>query len=248
MKALVPVKRVADPNVRVPIAADGLGVDLEHVRMTLNPFDEIALEEAVLLRERGTVAEVVAVTIGNADCAETLRSAMAMGAERAIHVVTDLEIQPLAAAKALAAVAREEEVDLILMGKQAVDDEANQTGQMLAAMLDWPQATFASRVTIEDGTATVEREVDAGRETLTVDLPAVVTADLRLNMPRYPSLPNLLKARKMPIEERDADSLGVDLTLRLRTARVRAPDRERGGVRVTSAADLVRQLADQGLV
>lgn len=248
MKVLVPVKRVADPNARVPIAADGRTFELAGVRMTLNPYDEIAVDEAVQLRERGVAAEVVAVTVGDSACEDVLRSAMAIGASRAIHIVTDHEVQPLAAAHALAFVAAEESPDLIVMGKQSVDGESNQTGQMLAGLLDWPQATFASRIAVAGRTATVDRETDAGIETLSVDLPAVVTADLRLNLPRYPTLPNLLRARKLPIETRDAAALGLDLAPRLRITRITAPERTRAGLRIASAEELFTQLTDQGVL
>lgn len=245
---MVAVKRVADPNARVPIAADGLGFDLAGVRMTLNPYDEIAVDEAVRLRERGVATEVVAVTVGDSACEDVLRSAMAIGASRAIHIVTNHEVQPLAAAHALAFVAAEEQPNLVLMGKQSVDGESNQTGQMLAGLLDWPQATFASRIAIDNGTATVDREVDAGLETLSVDLPAVVTADLRLNVPRYPTLPNLLRARKLPIETRDAVSVGLDLAPRLRITQITAPERKRAGVRIESAEQLFAHLAERGVL
>ena len=242
MKILVAVKRVADPYVPVRVRADGSGVDLAHVRMTLNPFDEIALEEAVRLKEAGVAAEVAAVSIGPQGCKETLRTALAMGADRAVHVATAAPPDPLGVAKTLAAVAGTESPGLILMGKQAVDDDCNQAGQMLAALLGWPQATFASHVEIESGVATVEREIDAGAETLAVDLPAVVTADLRLNTPRYPNLPNLLKAKNAEIEERTLESLGVDAAPRHRIVRVDSPPQRRAGIRVSGAAELVAKL------
>lgn len=244
MKILVAVKRVADPYVQVSICADGSGVDLAHVRMVLNPFDETALEEAVRLKEAGVAAEVVAVSIGPGGCKETLRTALAMGAGRAIHVAAEAPPDPLGVAKTLAAVVRAESPALVLMGKQAVDDDCNQVGQMLAALLSWPQVTFASRIRIEGSAATVDREIDAGAETLAVDLPAVVTADLHLNTPRYPSLPSLLKAKKVEIEERTLESLGVNAAPRHRIVRIEPPPERRRGVRVSSAAELVAKLRD----
>ncbi len=200
MKILVPVKRVVDYNVKVRVKSDGTGVELAGVKMSMNPFDEIAIEEAVRLKEKGVATEIVAISMGVAQCAETIRTALAMGADRGILVETDVVLQPLAVAKMLAAIARKEEPRLILMGKQAIDDDMNATGQMLAALLGWPQGTFASKVTVEGDTATVTREVDGGLETVSIDLPAIVTTDLRLNEPRYASLPNIMKARKKPIE------------------------------------------------
>src|SRR6188474_3852620 len=220
MKVLVPVKRVVDFNVKVRVKSDGTGVDIANVKMSMNPFDEIAVEEAVRLREKGVVTEVVAVSCGVTQCQETLRTAMAIGADRAILVETTEELQPLAVAKLLKAVVEKEAPGLVILGKQAIDDDCNQTGQMLAALLDWPQATFASKVDIADSKATVKREVDGGLETVEVALPAVVTTDLRLNEPRYATLPNIMKAKKKPLETLTPEALGVDVAPRLRTLKV----------------------------
>ncbi len=215
MKVLVPVKRVVDYNVKIRVKADKTGVDLANVKMSMNPFDEIAVEEAVRLKEAGVATEVVAVSIGPAQAQETLRTALAMGADRGILVKTDDEIQPLAVAKILKAVAEAEGPQVVILGKQAIDDDSNQTGQMLAALLGWPQATFASKVSIADGKATVTREVDGGLQTVALTLPAIVTTDLRLNEPRYASLPNIMKAKKKPIDEKTPADLGVDAAPRL---------------------------------
>ncbi len=246
MKILVGVKRVVDPNVRVRVKADGSGVDLANVKMAMNPFDEIALEEALRLREAGHASEVIAVSIGDAMAAETLRSALAMGADRAILVKAEGRMEPLAVAKVLKAIATREGIGLAILGKQAIDDDANQTGQMLSALLDWPIATFASGVVVEGASLVVTREVDAGRETLRLTLPSVVTADLRLNQPRYASLPNIMKAKKKPIEELTAAALGVDTSSRLTVVKVSDPPPRRAGVRVASVAELVAKLREAG--
>src|SRR5438132_7719903 len=231
MKVLVPVKRVVDFNVKVRVRSDGSGVDTANVKMSMNPFDEIAVEEAVRLKEKGVVTEIVAVSCGITACQETLRTALAIGADRAILVETDLEMQPLAVAKLLKALVDKEQPRLVILGKQAIDDDSNQVGQMLAALLGWPQATFASKVDIADGAATVKREIDGGLETLTMKLPAVITTDLRLNEPRYATLPNIMKAKKKPLEVIKPDALGVDVTPRLKTLKVVEPPRRKGGGR-----------------
>src|SRR3954470_11027284 len=223
MKIIVAVKRVVDYNVKVRVKPDGSGVDTTNVKMSMNPFDEIAIEEAVRLKEKGIATEIVAVSCGLAACQETLRTALAIGADRAILVETGVELQPLAVAKLLKAIVAKEQPQLVILGKQAIDDDANQTGQMLAALLDWPQATFASKIDIANGVATVKREVDGGLETEEVKLPAVITTDLRLNEPRYATLPNIMKAKKKPLEIVKPDSLGVDVTPRLATLKVVEP-------------------------
>lgn len=243
MKILVPVKRVADPNVRIGVAADGSGVDLTKLRMAMNPFDEIAVEEAVRLRESGTATEVIAVSIGGPKCVDTLRSALATGVDRALHITTDADLEPLAVASILTTVAEDLSPDLILMGKQAVDGDNGQTGQMLAAKLGWPQATFASKIEASDGTLTVTREVDQGLETIEVDLPCVVTADLRLNAPRFAAVSAILKAKKAPIEERAAENLSMQLSPRLRTLSVGEPSQDRANIKVTSVGELLEALA-----
>src|SRR5881394_2870172 len=232
MKILVPVKRVVDFNVKVRVKADQSGVELANVKMSMNPFDEIAVEEALKLKEAGKATETIIVTAGTVACQETLRTALAMGADRAILIETDAELQPLAVAKLLKAVALKEGVGLAILGKQAIDDDANQTGQMLAALLDWPQATFASKIDIANGVATVKREVDGGLETLELPLPAVITTDLRLNEPRYATLPNIMKAKKKPLEILKPDSLGVDVTPRLATLKIVEPAKRKGGGKV----------------
>lgn len=242
MKVLVPVKRVVDYNVKVRVKADGSGVDLANVKMSMNPFDEIAVEEAVRLKEAGVVSEVVAVSCGIAACQETLRAALAIGADRAILVETDVELQPLAVAKLLKAVCDKEQPNLVICGKQAIDDDANQTGQMLAALAGWPQATFASKVTLADGKAQVTREIDGGLETLSVKLPAVVTTDLRLNEPRYATLPNIMKAKKKPLDTVKPAELGVDVAPRLTTLKVTEPPKRSAGERVADVAQLVDKL------
>ena len=242
MKVLVPVKRVVDYNVKVRVKADGSGVETQGVKMSMNPFDEIAVEEAVRLKEKGVATEIVAVSLGLANCAETIRTALAMGADRGILVETDAELQPLAVAKLLRAIAAKENPGLIVLGKQAIDDDMNATGQMLAALLGWPQGTFASKVTIADGSATVTREVDGGLETVELKLPAIITADLRLNEPRYASLPNIMKARKKPIETIKPADLGIDPAPRLTTLSVAEPPKRQAGVKVKTVAELVAKL------
>ena len=248
MKILVPVKRVVDYNIRVRVKADGSGVDLANVKMSMNPFDEIAVEEAMRLKEAGAATEVIAVSCGIVACQETLRTAMAIGADRSVLVETDVELQPLAVAKLLAAVARKEAPQLIILGKQAIDDDANQTGQMLAALLGWPQATFASKVAIGDGKATVTREIDGGLETLEISLPAVVTTDLRLNEPRYATLPNIMKAKKNPMEIVKPVDLGVDVAPRLTTVSVAEPPRRSAGIKVANVAALIDKLRNEARV
>jgi electron transfer flavoprotein beta subunit len=248
MKVLVAIKRVVDFNVKVRVKADGSGVDTANVKMSMNPFDEIAIEEAVRLREKGIATEIVAVSCGVAACQETLRTALAIGADRAILVETDAELQPLAVAKLLKAIAVKEAPQLVIMGKQAIDDDANQTGQMLAALLDWPQATFASKVDIADNTATVKREIDGGLETLAMALPAVITTDLRLNEPRYATLPNIMKAKKKPLDIVKPDALGVDVAPRLATLKVVEPPKRKGGGRVADAKELVAKLRNEAKI
>jgi electron transfer flavoprotein beta subunit len=246
MKVLVPVKRVLDANIKARVKSDHTGVDLANQKMSINPFCEIAVEEAVRLKEKGAASEVVAVSIGPAQASETIRNALAMGADRGILLQTDADPEPLAVAKLLKAVIDEEKPDLVLMGKQAIDGDNNATGQMLAALLNWPQATFASKIEIEPGNkAKVTREVDGGLQTLDVDLPAVVTADLRLNEPRYASLPNIMKAKKKPIDIKEATSLGVDIAPRLTVLKVDEPAKRQAGVKVESAAELVAKLKNE---
>jgi electron transfer flavoprotein beta subunit len=248
LKILVPVKRVVDYNVKVRVKGDGTGVDIANVKMSMNPFDEIAIEEAVRLREAGIATEVIAVSAGLAGCQETLRTAMAIGADRGILIETDAELQPLAVAKLLKAVCANEQPQLVLCGKQAIDDDANQTGQMLAALMDWPQATFASKVVVAGGVATVTREVDGGLETIEVALPAVVTTDLRLNEPRYATLPNIMKAKKKPLDVTNPATLGVDVAPRLKTLKVAEPAKRSAGVKVADVADLVAKLKNEAKV
>jgi electron transfer flavoprotein beta subunit len=245
MKVLVPVKRVIDFNVKVRVKPDQSGVDLANVKMSMNPFDEIAVEEAVRLKEKGVATEIVAVSIGVQQAQDTIRTALAMGADRGILVQTDQDLEPLAVAKVLKAVVAEEQPGLVLMGKQAIDGDNNATGQMLAALLDWPQATFASKLEVEGQVAKVTREVDGGLQTLEVDLPAVVTTDLRLNEPRYASLPNIMKAKKKPIEVKALADYGVDAAPRLTVVKVAEPPKRGGGVKVDSAADLVLKLKNE---
>jgi electron transfer flavoprotein beta subunit len=248
MKALVAVKRVIDYNVKIRVKADNSGVETANVKMSMNPFDEIAVEEALRLREKGIVAEVVAVSLGVAQCQETIRTALAMGADRGILVQTDAELQPLAVAKLLKAVIVDEKPDIVIIGKQAIDDDCNQTGQMLAALLGWPQATFASKVVIADGRAEVTREVDGGLETISIKLPAVITTDLRLNEPRYASLPNIMRARKKPIGTTTPEALGVDVTPRLVVLKVEEPPKRQAGKKVASVAELVDKLKTEARV
>ena len=248
MKILVGIKRVIDYNVKVRVKPDGTGVETANIKMSMNPFDEIAVEEAVRLKEKGIASEVVAVSCGAATCQETLRTALALGADRAILVQTDAELQPLAVAKLLRAVAQKESPQLVILGKQAIDDDASQTGQMLAALLDWPQATFASKVEIAGTSATVKREVDGGLETLEITLPAVVTTDLRLNEPRYATLPNIMKAKKKPLDSLTPEALGVDIAPRLVTVKVTEPAKRKGGGRVADVKELVAKLRNEAKV
>ncbi|SHO61033.1 electron transfer flavoprotein beta subunit [Pseudoxanthobacter soli DSM 19599] len=242
MKILVPVKRVVDANVKVRVKTDGTGVDLSNVKMSMNPFCEIAVEEALRLKEAGKATEVIAVSIGGEKSAETIRTALAMGADRGILVKVDGTVEPLAVAKLLKAVAEKEQPGLVILGKQAIDDDSNQTGQMLAALMGRPQGTFASKVEIGDGTVDVTREIDGGLETVTLALPAIVTTDLRLNEPRYASLPNIMKAKKKPLEETTAEALGVDVTPRLKVLSVTEPPARKAGVKVADVAELVSKL------
>ncbi len=248
LKVLVPVKRVVDYNVKVRVKADGTGVDIANVKMSMNPFDEIAVEEAVRLKEAGIATEVVVVSAGVAACQETLRTALALGADRAVLIDSDADLQPLAVAKLIKAVADKEQPQLVVFGKQAIDDDSNQTGQMFAALQGWPQATFASKVVVADGKATVTREVDGGLETLELALPAVVTTDLRLNEPRYATLPNIMKAKKKPLETLKPADLGVDVTPRLKTLKVSEPPKRQAGVMVPDVATLVNKLKNEAKV
>jgi electron transfer flavoprotein beta subunit len=248
MKVLVAVKRVVDYNVKVRVRADGSGVETANVKMSMNPFDEIAVEEALRLKEAGIATEIVTVSCGVQACQETLRTALALGADRAILVETDVELEPLAVAKLLQAVARKESPQLVILGKQAIDDDCSQTGQMLAALLGWAQATFASKVEIADGKAQVTREVDGGLETITVSLPAIVTTDLRLNEPRYVTLPNIMKAKKKPLEVLKPDALGVDVAPRLKMLKVEEPPKRKAGVKLPDAKALVAKLRSEAKV
>ncbi|MBP2292587.1 electron transfer flavoprotein subunit beta/FixA family protein [Azospirillum rugosum] len=248
MKVLVPVKRVVDYNVKIRVKADGSGVETANVKMSMNPFDEIAVEEAVRLKEAGKATEVIVVSVGPTAAQETLRTALAMGADRGILVQTDAETQPLAVAKVLKALVEKEGPTLVILGKQAIDDDCNQTGQMLAALLGWPQGTFASKVVPGEGAVTVTREIDGGLETVELKLPAVVTADLRLNEPRYASLPNIMKAKKKPIDTVTPDSLGVDVAPRLKTLKVAEPAKRKAGVKVADVAALVDKLKNDARV
>jgi electron transfer flavoprotein beta subunit len=248
MKVLVPVKRVVDYNVKVRVKSDGTGVDITNVKMSMNPFDEIAVEEAVRLKEKGVASEVIAVSCGVAQCQETLRTAMAIGADRGILVECAQELQPLAVAKLLKALVDKEQPALVILGKQAIDDDCNQTGQMLAALAGWPQATFASKVEVAQGKARVTREVDGGLETVELNLPAVVTTDLRLNEPRYVTLPNIMKAKKKPLDVVKPEDLGVDVTPRMKTLRVCEPPRRGAGVKVPDVAALVYKLKNEAKV
>ena len=248
MKVLVPVKRVVDYNVKVRVKSDQSGVDIANVKMSMNPFDEIAVEEATRLKEKGVATEVIAVSCGVAQCQETLRTAMAIGADRGILVLTDTELQPLAVAKLLKVLVEKEQPQLVILGKQAIDDDANQTGQMLAALLNWPQATFANKVEIGDGVARVTREVDGGLETIDVTLPAIITADLRLNEPRYVTLPNIMKAKKKPLETVKPEDLGVDVAPRIKTLKVVEPPVRSAGIKVADVAALVDKLKNEAKV
>lgn len=248
MKVLVAVKRVVDYNVKVRVKADNSGVELANVKMSMNPFDEIAIEEAVRLKESGTVEEIIAVSMGAQQCQETIRTALAMGADRGILVRTDAELQPLAVAKMLKALVDKENPDLVILGKQAIDDDASQTGQMLAALLEWPQGTFASKVELADGKANVTREIDGGLEIIAITIPCVVTTDLRLNEPRYASLPNIMKAKKKPIDTVSPEDLGVDPAPRIVTLKVEDPPKREGGIKVADATELIDKLRNEAKV
>ena len=248
MKVLVAVKRVIDFNVKIRVKADKTGVETANVKMSMNPFDEIGVEEAIRLKEKGAATEIVAVSLGAQPCQETIRTALAMGADRGIHVLTDAELQPLAVAKLLKAVVEKEQPGLVILGKQAIDDDCNQTGQMLSALLGWSQGTFASKIAIADGKATVTREVDGGLETVELKMPMVITTDLRLNEPRYASLPNIMKAKKKPIEQLTPEALGVDPAPRLATLKVEEPAKRQGGKKVASVQELVEKLRTEARV
>src|SRR5271155_4104839 len=245
MKVIVPVKRVIDYNVKARVKADQSGVDLANVKMSMNPFDEISVEEAIRLREKGKATEVIAVSIGPQAAQETIRTALAMGADRGILVKVDGDVEPLAVAKILKAICEAEKPGLVILGKQAIDDDSNQTGQMLAALLGWPQATFAHTLEMGDGSVKVEREIDGGLQTVEIKLPAIVTTDLRLNEPRYASLPNIMKAKKKPIDEKTAADYGVDVSPRLKVLKTVEPPGRKSGVKVKSAAELVQKLRDE---
>ncbi len=245
MKVLVPVKRVIDYNVKVRVKSDGSGVDLANVKMSMNPFDEISVEEAVRLKEKGKATEVIAVSIGPQQASETIRTALAMGADRGILVKVDGEVEPLAVAKILKAICEAEQPGLVILGKQAIDDDSNQTGQMLAALLGWPQATFAHKLEIGDGTMTVEREIDGGLQTVEIRTPAIVTTDLRLNEPRYASLPNIMKAKKKSIDEKSPGDYGVDTAPRLKVLKVTEPPKRQAGVKVKTVAELLDKLKNE---
>jgi electron transfer flavoprotein beta subunit len=248
MKVLISIKRVVDFTVKVRVKSDGSGVDLDNVKMSMNPFDEIAVEEAIRLKERGIVTEIVTVSIGSSACQETLRTAMAMGADRSILIESDNDLEPLAVAKVLKAVVLKENPQLVILGKQAIDDDSNQTGQLLAGLLDWPQGTFASKLELANGKAVVTREIDGGLETLELPLPAVITTDLRLNEPRYTTLPNIMKAKKRPLDIVKVGDLQVDATPRLTTLKVEAPRPRQAGIRVASVEELVTKLRDEAKV
>ncbi len=245
MKILVPVKRVVDYNVKVRVKSDGSGVELANVKMSMNPFDEIAVEEAIRLKEAGKATEIIAISIGPTQASETLRTALAMGMDRGILVKADTPVEPLAVAKIIQKIVESEQPDLVILGKQSIDDDCNQTGQMLAALLGWAQGTFASKVSVADGSIEVTREVDGGLQTLTLKLPAIVTTDLRLNEPRYASLPNIMKAKKKLIDEKQATDLGVDIAPRLKVLKTSAPPGRKGGVKVASVEELVAKLKNE---
>ena len=245
MKILVPVKRVIDYNVKVRVKSDQTGVDLANVKMSMNPFDEIAVEEAVRLKEAGSAEEIIAISIGPEKAQDQLRQALAMGADRAILIKTDETVEPLAVAKLLKKVVEEESPELVILGKQAIDDDSNQTGQMLAALLGWPQGTFASEVKLEDGKVNVTREIDGGLQTVSLNMPAVVTTDLRLNEPRYASLPNIMKAKKKPLDVKEVGDYGVDISPRLQTVKVTEPPKREAGVKVADIAELVSKLKNE---
>ena len=248
MKILVPVKRVVDYNVKVRVKADQSGVELANIKMSMNPFDEISIEEAIKLKEAGVATEIIAVSVGVVQCQETLRTALAMGADRAILVETSAELQPLAVAKLLKALCEKESPQMVILGKQAIDDDSNQTGQMLAALLNWPQATFASKVTVRGDMAEVMREIDGGMETIEIKLPAIITTDLRLNTPRYATLPNIMKAKKKPMDVMTPEALGVDVTPRLKTLKVVEPPKRKGGVILPDVAALIDKLKNEAKV
>ncbi|WP_029075966.1 electron transfer flavoprotein subunit beta/FixA family protein [Kaistia adipata] len=248
MKIIVPVKRVVDANIKIRVKADASGVELANVKMAMNPFDEIAVEEALRLKEAGKASEIIVVSVGAASAAETIRTALAMGADRGILVKAEGRVEPLAVAKLLKAIVAREEPGLVILGKQAIDDDSNQTGQMLAALLDWPQGTFASKVAVDGGQVEVTREVDGGLQTVSLALPAVVTTDLRLNEPRYASLPNIMKAKKKPLDETTPEALGVDATPRLEIVSTREPSGRQAGIKVASAAELVQKLKTAGVI
>ena len=248
MKILVAVKRVVDPNIKVRVKADGSGMETANLKMAMNPFDEIAVEEAIRLKEAGGATEVIAVSMGSGACQETLRSAMAMGADRSILVQTDAELQPLAVAKLMAAIVKKEEPRVVFLGKQAIDDDSNQVGQMLAALVGWPQGTFASKVKLADGKVEVTREIDGGLETVSLALPAIITADLRLNTPRYVTLPNIMKAKKKPMETLKPEDLGVDIAPRLKTLKVAEPPSRKAGTKVADVKELVAKLRSEAKV
>jgi electron transfer flavoprotein beta subunit len=248
MKLLVPIKRVVDFTVKVRVKPDGSGVDLDNVKMAMNPFDEIAVEEAIRLKERGVATEIIVVSLGPAACQETLRTALAMGADRAILVETDADLEPLTVAKLLKQIVAKEQPQLVILGKQAIDDDSNQTGQMLAALLDWPQGTFASKLEIAQGKATVTREIDGGLETLELPLPAVITTDLRLNEPRYTALPNIIKAKKRPLDSLNVSDLQTDISPRIKIQKVEAPQPRKAGIRVNSVEELVTKLREEAKV
>ncbi len=248
MKVLVAVKRVVDFNVKVRVKPDGSGVETANVKMSMNPFDEIGVEEALRLKEKGAASEVIAVSLGPQSCQETIRTALAMGADRGVHVLTDVELQPLAVAKLLAAVVKKEQPGLVIVGKQAIDDDCNQTGQMLSALLGWSQGTFASKLALDGGSIKVTREVDGGLETVALKMPAVISTDLRLNEPRYASLPNIMKAKKKPIDQLTPDALGVDPAPRLKVLKVEEPAKRQSGVKVKSVAELVDKLRNEAKV
>jgi len=248
MKVLVPVKRVVDYNVKIRVKSDQSGVELANVKMSMNPFDEISVEEAVRLKEAGTATEVVVVSVGPQQAQETIRTALAMGADRGILIKTDETVEPLAVAKLLKAVAEEEKPDLVIVGKQAIDDDCNQTGQMLAALLGWPQGTFASKIEPADGKLSVTREIDGGLQTIKINMPAVVTSDLRLNEPRYASLPNIMKAKKKPIDAKEPGDYGVDIAPRLEVQKVTEPPQREAGIKVESVGELVSKLKEAGVI
>ena len=248
MKVLVPVKRVVDYNVKIRVKSDGSGVELANVKMSMNPFDEIAVEEAIRLKEAGKVDEIIAVSIGPAQAAETIRTALAMGADRGILVKVDDQVEPLAVAKILKGIVEAESPELVILGKQAIDDDANQTGQMLAALLGWAQGTFASKLEIDGSKAKVTREVDGGLQVVELDMPAIVTTDLRLNQPRYASLPNIMKAKKKPLDEKTPADYGVDTAPRLKVVKTEEPPKRQAGIKVASPAELVAKLKEAGAI